>query len=57
MCRHPQLPAVVFHAAQARHLTPAEVRQRWPRLEATCPDCGEFVIAYASPAHFVAGDW
>jgi len=36
----------------------AEVRQRWPRLDGTCPKgCGYVGIAYASQLHYVAGDW
>lgn len=35
-----------------------EVRRRWPRLHGVCPKgCGFQGIAYASAAHYVAGDW
>lgn len=34
----------------------AEVRRRWPR-GSQCPDCGEVGIFYASPDHYVLGDW
>jgi hypothetical protein len=36
----------------------AEIRKRWPRLQGTCPKgCGFVGIAYASPEHYIAGDW
>jgi hypothetical protein len=42
-------------AGNPRH---AEVRKRWPRLNGTCPlGCGYVGIAYASWAHYTAGDW
>lgn len=35
-----------------------EVRKRWPRLNGPCPKgCGFVGIAYASYAHYIAGDW
>jgi len=35
-----------------------EIRKRWPRLHGPCPKgCGFVGIAYASWAHYVAGDW
>ncbi len=36
----------------------AEIRKRWPRLHGPCPKgCGFTGIAYASMAHYAAGDW
>jgi len=46
-----------FDAKAAYNLDAYEVRRRWPRFEGNCPDCGERLIAYASAAHYVAGDW
>ena len=46
-----------FDPVAARLLEAEEVRLRWPRFEGPCPDCGELVIWYASPEHFIAGDW
>jgi hypothetical protein len=34
-----------------------EVRKAFPRFEGKCPDCGVQLIAYASYAHYVYGDW
>jgi len=58
-CMHPALPPVVFDEATARELQlPAsEVRARWPRGYAPCPDCGLNVISYASYSHYLYGDW
>jgi hypothetical protein len=48
---------VAFDPKAARGLRAGEVRQRWPRLCARCPNCGDNVIAYASFQHYIAGDW
>lgn len=57
-CRHPELMARVhFDPVAARGLDAAEVRRRWPRLCAPCPQCRADVIAYASFQHYIAGDW
>lgn len=35
-----------------------EIRKRWPRLCGPCPKgCGYVGISYASPQHYIAGDW
>ena len=34
-----------------------QVRERWPRFQGQCPDCGENVIAYFDFAHYMAGNW
>lgn len=40
------------------NLSSDEVRRRWPRLNGPCPKgCGYVGIAYASPEHYIAGDW
>lgn len=55
-CQHPKcIPA--FDEAAAQSLNHLEVRNRWPRFCGVCPDCKEQVIAYASTAHYVLGDW
>lgn len=46
-----------FEQSAAIGLSEDDVRKRWPRFEGECPDCGQRIIAYASTAHFVAGDW
>lgn len=39
-------------------LSSATVRRQWPRLNGACPKgCGFSGIAYASPGHYIAGDW
>ena len=44
--------------AALTHLSAEEVRACFPRLSGTCPKrCGYYGIAYASTAHYVAGDW
>lgn len=49
---------VTFDPEQARGLSSAEIRTRWPRLYGDCPKgCGFVGIAYASTLHYVAGDW
>lgn len=34
-----------------------EIRTKWPRFMGPCPSCGAQVIAYASNAHYIYGDW
>ena len=49
---------LVFDEQAARGLHASVVRERWPRLFGLCPKrCGYDGIAYASMAHFTAGDW
>ncbi len=39
-------------------LSSEKVREKYPRLHGTCPKgCGFKGIAYASHAHYIAGDW
>lgn len=33
------------------------VRKKFPRFSGECPECGQFVISYASLEHFLMGDW
>lgn len=43
---------------KATRLPSADVRRQYPRLNGDCPlGCGYHGIAYASMAHYVAGDW
>lgn len=46
-----------FNEIEARRLSTAEVRKRWPRFMGICPTCGEQVILYASMGHYIHGDW
>jgi hypothetical protein len=55
-CRHPGT-VPVFDNLEAAGLSAEEVRRRWPRFDGPCPTCGVHVIAYASVAHFIMGDW
>ncbi len=49
---------IVFDAQAAKHLSPHEVRRRWPRLFGNCPKgCGFSGIGYASFEHYISGDW
>lgn len=57
VCKHPRLPTPVFDEVAARGLSPDEVRERWPRTDQECPDCGSGVIGYVNFTHYVAGDW
>lgn len=57
ICAHPNIKVPVFYEAVALSLLPAEVRERWPRSEGICSDCGSYVVAYASLEHQIAGDW
>lgn len=56
-CKH----GVTFDEAAARGLAPLVVKRRWPRArftaESPCLDCGFVGVAYASVAHYRAGDW
>lgn len=56
-CPHHEGYAAVFFDVAGIHLEAEEVRLRFPRWEGPCPTCGERLIAYASPEHYVAGDW
>ena len=46
-----------FDEEAANGLSKYEIRRRWPRFCGKCAKCGERVIAYASWAHYVMGDW
>ncbi len=51
---------VKFDEARWRmeNLPAHHVREAWPRLFGKCPEgCGFEGIAYASWAHYAAGDW
>lgn len=56
-CAHPSIKMPVFYGDVALSLSSAEVRERWPRSEGVCSDCGSYVVAYASLEHHIAGDW
>jgi hypothetical protein len=56
-CLHRGLLIPSFDLEAAKGLSSDEVRQRWPRSENCCPDCGSTVVGYADLAHFTAGDW
>lgn len=46
-----------FDVDAARGLPAKEVRKRWPRFHGECEACGYKGIKYASPEHFVLGDY
>jgi hypothetical protein len=49
---------IPFDEAAASTMDSYDVRERWPRRDGPCPkDCGWNGIAYASYAHYIAGDW
>ncbi len=53
-CSH----GVIFDEEVAQNLSSDQVRHRWPRLHGTCPlGCGYSGIYYASPSHYISGDW
>ena len=55
-CRHDKvMPEFDREAALA--LSSDEVRERWPRFEGTCPDCGWRGALYASRSHYLLGDY
>ncbi len=51
------MPAVTFDENAAQGLSAAEVQKRWPRGRHKCTYCDSTVIAYASYAHYIYGDW
>lgn len=56
-CLHEEAPQPAFDEEEARGLPAEEVRRRWPRWVGNCPGCGQALILYASPHHYIAGDW
>lgn len=58
-CPQNHATLVKFDSKLAKNLTPAEVRQRWPRVK--CSVCQTFVYASVNSdggiAHMMAGDW
>lgn len=46
-----------FDEDAAKGLSAREVRKRWPRFEGQCPACRQHVVAYASWAHYIYGDY
>lgn len=55
-CKHTKVQPK-FNIEEAEGLTSYEVRKRWPRFHGICPDCGQYLILYASFEHYVSGDW
>ena len=56
-CEHPLLPEPAFEEELTRNMPAHEVRRQWPRGSARCPNCGEWIVKYASYAHYIYGDW
>lgn len=57
-CKHPSLPQPVFDEEDALRINDTyEIRKKYPRLVAHCPDCDATVILYASWAHYIMGDY
>lgn len=46
-----------FDLEMAKGMTSDEVRQRFPRFNGRCPECGSQMIIYASFEHYLSGDW
>jgi hypothetical protein len=55
-CEH-QNCVVLFDPVAARELSAYEVQTIWPRFDGQCPDCGVYLIKYASAEHYTFGDW
>lgn len=55
-CRHKSVMPT-FDEEAAKKLSAEEVRERWPRFDGTCPECGRRLILYASYAQYILGDW
>lgn len=57
-CQHEKcVPKIDISDDELAKLTTEEVRQRYPRFDGQCPDCGQRVIFYASNMHYIAGDY
>jgi len=56
-CDHLRVPNVEFDEKAAKEMSVEDIRERWPRGESMCPDCGVPVIKYASEVHYLMGDW
>jgi hypothetical protein len=55
-CDHGVVFDVLHHLTEG--LSSRQVRALYPRLDGVCPKgCGYVGIAYASFAHYIAGDW
>lgn len=39
------------------NISAEEIRKKYPRKEAICPDCGDMIIMYWSYVHYLAGDY
>jgi len=48
---------VEFDQEAAKGLDEHEIKERWPRFDGVCPDCGASLILYASPEHQTMGGW
>lgn len=48
---------VEFDIVEAQKLDAHAIRQRFPRFNGKCPDCGCDLIKYASMEHYYYGDW
>lgn len=56
-CKHAKHMPVIPEGVELFKLSSQEVREQYPRYSGRCDDCGTLVILYASPEHYVAGDW
>lgn len=55
-CEHERVLNMEFDLGAAAKMPKHAVRAKWPRFEGVC-SCGYKGIAYASYAHYIAGDW
>lgn len=55
-CKHKKhIP--VYDEEHGKTLSAEEVRKRYPRYDGYCSICYKRVILYASPDHYIQGDW
>jgi hypothetical protein len=46
-----------FYTVLAVKMSVVEVREKFPRFDGVCPDCGAMIIVYVSYLHYLYGDW
>ncbi len=46
-----------FNEEEAEKMTAKQIREKYPRFQGICPDCGEQLIMYASTKQYIYGDY